>query len=107
MKDETVMGGVFLGLVVIGFFVWAVSKVVAQIFHDFGIMFQAIGFAAVGFFGMAWALAQIVAVLSAAAALAYAAYRYYQLVKNFKDVNQKNLSIKCFKLLKVFPRKIN
>mgnify|MGYP003350342637 CR=1 FL=1 len=55
-SDEKVMGGAFLGLVMFGFFVWLLSRVVTQVFHDLGMMFGAIGTAAVSFLGMAWAL---------------------------------------------------
>jgi len=73
--SDRVMGGMFLGLLFFGFFLWMLSQVVARVFHDLGIMFHAIGGAAFSFLSMA-----------AGAAVAYAAYRHYQLVKQATEV---------------------
>lgn len=85
-SDDRVMGGMFLGLVMFGFFVWMVSRVVASVFHDLSIMFDAIGTAAMSFLGMAWAIVQLAGILAVGAALIYAAYWYYQLVKEATEV---------------------
>ena len=86
MDSDRIWGGVVVGGILLGWIVWMISRVVASIFHDLGIMFNAIGTAAVSFLGMAWALTQLAAVLAAGAAVVYAAYRHYQLVKQATEV---------------------
>jgi hypothetical protein len=81
MDSDRIWGGVLVALILFGWIVWMISRIVASIFHDLGIMFNAIGTAAVNFLGMAWALAQLAGILAAGAAVVYAAYRYYQFVK--------------------------
>lgn len=85
-SNEKVVGGAFLGLVLFGWFIWMLSKVVASVFHDLGIMFDAIGTATFSFLAMAWALAQFAAILVAGTAVVYAAYRHYQLVKQATEI---------------------
>ena len=62
------------------------SKIVTRVFRDLGMMFDAIGTATVSFFGMAWATTQIVVILGAGAATAYAAYRHFKLVRDASNV---------------------
>lgn len=57
--NERVVGGTFVALVLFGWFVWMLSRMVASVFHDLGMMFNAIGTATVSFLAMAWALAQL------------------------------------------------
>lgn len=49
-------------------------------------MFDAIGTATLSFLAMAWALAQLAAILSTGAAVVYAAYRHYQLTKQATEI---------------------
>lgn len=86
MDSDRVWGGVLVGLILFGWIVWMISRIVTRIFHDLGILFDAIGTASLSFLGMAWALTQLAAVLSAGAAVVYAAYRHYQFVKQATDV---------------------
>lgn len=81
MDSDRIWGGIVVGGILLGWIVWMISRIVTRIFHDLGIMFDAIGTASVSFLGMAWALTQLVAVLAAGAAVVYVAYRHYQLVK--------------------------
>lgn len=72
MDNERIVGGGFLALFFFGWFLWMLSKTVTRVFHDLGMMFDAIETATTSFFGMAWAITQVVVILGAGAAIAYA-----------------------------------
>lgn len=85
-SNERVVGGMCLGCLLFGWCVWMLSRVVASVFHELGLMFNAIGTAASNFIAMAWTLAQLIGILAAGAAVVYAAYRHYKLVKESSDI---------------------
>lgn len=73
---------VFLGLVLFGFFVWMLSKIATVVFVEISKLFEAIGNAAMSFFGMAWAIAQLAGIIGFGVLLVYAVYKFILLVKN-------------------------
>lgn len=82
MNNDQVGGGVFLGLILFGFFLWLVSRITTVAFIAIGKMLDAIGSATISFLGMVWALVQIAGILALGALLIYAAYKFIVLIKN-------------------------
>lgn len=81
-NNDQVGGGVFLGLILFGVFLWLVSRITMIAFIAIGKMFAAIGGAAISFLGMAWAVVQLAGILGLGVLIVYAVYKFVLLVKN-------------------------